>query len=231
MRTSRGTRLRAVAALMAVAFPLLCGVAAAWADEKTDAEQLVERARETLQAFRADASFNDWKSHYRKAEGFLVFPSVIRGGLILGGSGGNGVLVVKDEKAGWVGPAFYTIGGGSVGLLAGVQVSAVLVLVTSERGVTRLFTSGAKVGVDSGVTAGTLSAGAGSATPDLIAVSLSKGLYAGMSLDGSVIAVRGALNDAYYGEPVRPAEILAGAARNAQAEGLKKAAAALAEGK
>jgi len=234
MCTSPLTRiqaLRVMAVVGVIGFALLGSVDWCWADDKAEAEQLVERARETLQNFRQDASFADWKEHYRKAAGFLIYPSLVRGGLILGGSGGTGVLIVKDEKAGWLGPAFYTIGGGSLGLLAGFQVSEVLVLVTSDRGVTRLLTTGAKVGTDSSVAAGEVSAGAGSSSTDLVAVSLSRGLYAGMSLEGAVVAVRDALNRAYYGRAVRPAEILGGAATNPQADGLKKAATALAEGK
>ena len=233
MRTSRLARissLRAAIILVAAGFALLGSAGSVRADDKAEAEELVEQARQTLQTFLQDSSFTDWKGHYRKAEGFLVFPSVVRGGVILGGSGGTGVLIVKDEKSGWLGPAFYTVGGGSLGLQLGVQVSEVLVLVTTERGVTQLLTTGAKIGMDSSVAAGTASAGAGSATADLIGVSLSRGLYAGMSLDGSVIAVRSSLNRAYYGKPVHPAEILAGAVRNAQADGLKKAATALAQG-
>jgi lipid-binding SYLF domain-containing protein len=73
--------------------------------------------------------------------------------------------------------------------------------------------------------------GAGNITADLMVLSRAKGLYAGMSLEGSVVAVRDDLNRAYYGRPVSPAEILGGAVQNPHADPLKKSAAALAAGR
>lgn len=227
-RVSRGTVVaRALLAL------LLCLVLP-WpveADDRVDAEQVVERARLTLESFRSDETFKDWKQTYGQVAGFLIYPSVVKGGFVIGGSGGTGVLLSKDEVSGqWAGPVFYTIGGGSFGLLAGVQVAEVLVLVSTDRAVRRLLTTGGKLGGDMSIVAGPLGAGlgAGNITADLMVLSRAKGLYAGMSLEGSVVAVRGDLNQAYYDRPVSPAEILGGAVQNRHADALKKSAAALA---
>ncbi len=201
------------------------------ADDRTEAQQVVERARLTLEAFREEQTFRDWKDTYGKVAGFLVYPSVVRGGFILGGAGGTGVLLTRDEASGrWAGPVFYTLGGGSLGLLAGVQVAELLVLVSDDRGVRRLLTTGAKLGADLSIVAGPTGAGlgAGNITADLTVLSRAKGLYAGMSLDGSVVAVRDDLNGAYYGRPVSPAEILGGAVQNPHAEAIRRSAAALA---
>jgi lipid-binding SYLF domain-containing protein len=151
---------------------------------------------------------------------------MLRGAFIVGGSGGSGVLVARDDKAGqWHGPAFYTLGGASFGFQAGADAAEVIILAMTERGVTKLLSPQVKLGADISVAAGPVGAGTSAATAglsaDLISFSMSKGLYGGFSVDGSVAGVRTALNQAYYGKPVTPADILIkGAVKNPQAAAL-----------
>jgi lipid-binding SYLF domain-containing protein len=225
---------RATLPLLVAAALQACFAAPARADDKFDAEYLVDRARLTLQEFRADETFTDWKPTYGKAAALLIYPSFLKGGFILGGAGGTGVLLARDEKSGeWIGPVFYNIGGGSIGLQAGVQVAEVLVLVMTDDAVRRLLSTRVRMGGDMSIVAGPVGAGlgAGNITADLVALSRAKGLYAGVTLEGSVVAVKETLNHAYYGQPVRPAEILGGAAANPHADALKRAARALTAGK
>jgi lipid-binding SYLF domain-containing protein len=227
----RRTRAGLVAALLALGTALSPVPVAA--EDRAGAEEVVDRARLTLDEFRRDETFQEWRTTYGKAAAFLIYPAFFKGGFILGGAGGNGVLVAKDERSGrWMGPVFYTIGGGSVGLQAGVQMAEVLVLVASDEGVRRLLSTRPRLGGDMSIVAGPLGAGvgAGNLTADLVSLSKAKGLFAGASLEGSVVAVKERFNHAYYGQPVRPAEILGGAVSNRHADALKKAAAALAAG-
>ena len=95
----------------------------------------------------------------------------------------------------------------------------------TERGVTNLLRPQVKLGADVGVTAGPVGAGAAAASAglsaDLVSYSIAKGLYGGFSVDGSVVGVRTSLNEAYYGKPVTPTEILVkGDVKNPHADDL-----------
>jgi lipid-binding SYLF domain-containing protein len=148
-----------------------------------------------------------------KARAVLICPQLLRGAFIIGVSGGSGVLLVRDTATGqWGGPAFYTIGQASFGLQAGGDASEVLLVALTDRGVSALLSTSAKLGADASIALGPVGWGAEAATQnlsaDIVGYSLSQGLYAGLSLDGAVVATRGALNQAYYGKAMTPIQIL-----------------------
>jgi lipid-binding SYLF domain-containing protein len=213
---------------------LLSGTAPVRADDAQDASQLVDKAKLTVEEFQRDPNMGGFRELAKKAHGMLILPEMIRGAFIIGGSGGTGVLVARDGTVPpWRGPAFYTLGGVSFGLQAGGDVAKVIILAMTERGVTKLLGSQVKLGADISVTAGNVGAGAAAATAglsaDLVSYSMAKGLYGGFSVDGSVAGVRKALNHAYYGKAVSPADILVkGEVKNPQADGLIERVTALA---
>ena len=185
----------------------------AWADDAQDARQLVEKAKLTVEAFRTDSNMGSLRDYAKKAKGMLILPQMLRAAFIVGGSGGSGVLVARDQKTGqWRGPAFHTLGGASFGFQAGADAAEVIILAMTERGVTKLLSPQVKLGADISVAAGPVGAGASAATAglsaDLISYSMSKGLYGGFSVDGSVVGVRTSLNEAFFGKPVSPTDIL-----------------------
>ena len=193
---------------------VLGGALPAVAGEAENAQQLVDKASMTLNAFVADKDMGpSLKALLKKARGVLIYPQVLRGAFIVGVSGGSGTFVAYDAKAKkWGGPAFYTIGEASFGLQAGGDASEVVLVALTERGMTALLTTSAKLGADVGVALGPVGAGAEAATAnlsaDIVSYSRAKGLYAGVSLEGAVVATRGALNKAYYGKEVSPTDIL-----------------------
>lgn len=143
----------------------------------------------------------------------FIAPQVLKGAYIIGASGGSGVLLVRDEKTGRLnGPAFYAIGGASIGFQIGGEASEVILLLMTERGVSSLLSNSLKLGADAGLAVGPVGMGASAATAnlsaDILSFSRSKGLYGGVSLDGAVVAISGDLNDAYYGKRVTPTDIL-----------------------
>ena len=150
---------------------------------------------------------------HRLSEGNVVRPTHGLHEFIVGGQGGSGVFVVRDERAQrWNGPAFYTLGGASIGFQAGAETSEVVALVMTERGMTALLNPTVTLGGDLRVVAGPMGAGIAGATAglsaDIVPYARSKGAYAGVSLQGSVINVRNDLNQAYYGQPVTATDIL-----------------------
>jgi lipid-binding SYLF domain-containing protein len=219
MRDKTGSRLRfgiwgiATACLLvfcaAVAVPTL-----ARADDARDAQQLVEKAKLSLEAFLADPDMSGGlRSLVRRGTAVLIYPQVLRGAFIIGVSGGSGVLLARDEKANtWGGPAFYTIGEASFGLQAGGDAAEIVLVALTERGIAALQSSSVKLGTGFAIAVGPVGAGAEAATvglsADIISYTRTKGLYAGLSLNGAVVATRGGLNHAYYGKEVSPTEIL-----------------------
>ncbi len=183
------------------------------ADDKQEATQLVDKAQFTLEGFMADNKMEAFQGLFKRAKGVLIAPQVLKGAFVVGASGGSGVLLIRDEKTGgWNGPAFYTIGGVSFGLQIGGEASEVILLVMTERGVSSLLANSIKLGVDVGIAAGPVGVGASASTAnlsaDILSFSRSKGLYAGISVDGAVVATRGDWNEAYYGKPLTPTDTL-----------------------
>jgi lipid-binding SYLF domain-containing protein len=183
------------------------------ADDRQEAAQIVEKARFTMENFMKDDNMDAFRDLLHRAEGVFIAPQLLKGAFIVGASGGNGVFLARDRKAGtWSSPAFYTIGGASFGLQIGGEASEVILLMMTDRGVNSLMGNSVKLGGDVGVAAGPVGIGAAASTAnlsaDVISFSRSKGLYGGISLEGAVVAVRGSLNEAYYGKPVTPTDIV-----------------------
>ncbi len=184
------------------------------ADDAMDAQQLVDEARMTFEAFNTDPDMGpSMRAIVQRAKAVLIYPQILRLAFIFGGSGGSGVLLARDENAKvWTGPAFYTIGQFSFGVQAGGEAAEVVLVALTDRGLSALLSTSAKLGADVGIALGPIGAGAEAATAnlsgDIVSYSRAKGLYAGLSVNGAVVATRGALNQAYYGKEVTPSAIL-----------------------
>jgi lipid-binding SYLF domain-containing protein len=189
---------------------LIIAVIPAVAADAEEAQGIVDKARVTFNNFMRDKNYTWLHSHLKDAKGLLIFPQVLKAGFILGGSGGTGVLVVKDEKTGdWSEPAFYTIGAVSFGLQIGGEAAEVIMMAMSQKAIDSLFASSFKLGGDTSIAVGPKGIGAkGNITADFISFAKSKGIYAGINLEGSVVDVRDSLNKAYYGKDVRPVGII-----------------------
>ena len=206
-------KIPVMAAAVLFAFVTVVGQPAV-ADDVQDAQQLVEKARLAFESFTSDANLGqNLRSLVNKARGVLIYPQVLRGAFIIGGSGGSGVLLVRDLSSGkWGGPAFYTIGEVSFGLQAGGDLAEIVLVALTDRGVSALLSTSAKLGADASIALGPIGAGLAGATQnlsaDIVSYSRNRGLYGGLSVEGAVVAVRGALNTAYYGKEVTPTQIL-----------------------
>jgi lipid-binding SYLF domain-containing protein len=210
---------------------LVITVLPAKAADHDEAQAIVDKARITFSSFARDKNYEYLNDNLKNVKGLLIFPQVLKAGFILGGSGGTGVLVARDPKTGnWSEPAFYTIGAISFGLQIGGEAAEVVMMIMNQKAVDSLLTTSVKLGGDTSIALGPIGAGAkGEITADIISFAKSKGIYAGLNLEGSVVGVREGLNKAYYGREASPAEIIVkqevsnkGSARLREA--LKKAA-------
>ncbi len=185
----------------------------ALADDR-EQRDLVDQCRMTLANFVADSNMSWFRDHIRDARGLFIVPQYMKGALIYGAAGGSGVFIAKDEKTGdWSEPAFFTMGAASFGFQFGAQMSEVVLLVLTQRGVDSLLLGNFKLGADGSVAVGPVGAGvAGATTPNLSADLLSfvraKGLFAGVSLEGAALISRDEWSRAYYGKPATPTDIV-----------------------
>lgn len=190
---------------------------------QTEQQDLVNAAETTFSNFTRDPDMTWLQQHFGEAKAVAIAPKVVKAGWIFGGAGGRAVVFARNTQTGrWVGPAFYNIGAASVGFQAGLSVSETVTLVMTEKGLDSLLANSVKLGGDASIAAGPIGAGANSdVTTDFLAFSRSKGIYGGLNLEGSVIAVANDWNRSYYGADVLPPDILVrGNVHNAQADHL-----------
>jgi len=183
------------------------------AHAQTEQQSLVDRATLTVQdMFGPDAASGTPLKALKQAKGILVCPRIFKAGFILGGQGGDCVLVSRGP-GGWSSPAFYTMGSGSVGLQIGVQDSELVLMVMTDRGLQAVLNSQFKFGGDAGIAVATLGAGIEGDTTtalraDIVAFAKSRGLFAGISIQGSVVSSKTGWNQIYYGRPLASQQIV-----------------------
>lgn len=175
-------------------------------------QQLVDKAQLTLEAFASDSQLRDQFKQLRKeARALFIVPQFMRGAFIFGGAGGSGVLIARDEKTGkWGDPVFYNIGSASFGAQIGADVSEMVLVVRTRKGLEEFFTNDFKLGANAGMATGPVGAGmsAQGIAADIVSYARQKGAFAGMALDGAFVSVSNDSNQAYYGKPVRPTDII-----------------------
>ena len=194
---------------LAVTFTL---VIASSAFAATIPEQIISDANGMLKEITEQDDAVNMADTLRGSYAVAIVPSMVKAGLLIGGTYGEG-FILRRENGKWFGPSFYNIGGASFGLQAGAQEVSLLMAVINERGVEAFLSSKTKLGGDVSVAAGPLGRHAQAATDaqakaSIYSYSISKGLFAGFSLDGSVISISVKRNKEYWGEGVSAADAL-----------------------
>ncbi|MFN2578536.1 MAG: lipid-binding SYLF domain-containing protein [Pyrinomonadaceae bacterium] len=155
-----------------------------------------------------------------RAEAVAVFPSVWKGGFIVGGRGGRGVISRRVAN-GWSAPAFFDLGGGSIGLQIGVASTDYILLFMNERAVDSLLNDKFEIGGEGSAAAGPVGRSASASTDvkfnaQILSYSRSKGAFAGLELKGVVIKPDNEDNLQVYGMTAR--DILTGANKISMSE-------------
>jgi lipid-binding SYLF domain-containing protein len=165
----------------------------------------------------------------RNARAVLVCPRIFRGGFIIGGEGGSCVLTARDAAGSWSSPAFFGLASASIGFQIGVQDAQVMVFIMNDRALNAVLDSQFKFGADAGIAIATIGAGIEGGTTaavgaDIVTFSRSRGLYAGLSLSGSLLSSRTDDMQAYYGRPLSARQVVvAMEANSAGADPLRQA--------
>ena len=187
-------------AMMAVAAPRA-------ARAQTNIQALVDRSTLALEEMLAPDSSNQAAQMLPNARAVMICPRIFEASFIVGGSGGQCVLVARAANGTWSYPAFYAIGSGSIGLQLGLKDSELVLLVMTDHGLKALLESQFKFGADASAVVATLGGGVQGATTtavgaDIVGYTKSRGAFAGLSLQGSVLSSRMGWDQAYYGRAV-----------------------------
>ena len=195
---------------------LACMTAAGTLALYAQAEE-AERVKKAAQAFGEIMSVPDKaipQSILDKAEGIAVIPGMLKGGLGIGGHHGKGILSTRNREGNtWSNPAFLTVTGGSFGAQIGAEQVDLVLVVMNKAGIDNLLKNEFKIGGDASVAAGPVGRAAEASTDialraEILSYSRARGLFAGVTLNGSSIREDEEANQRFYGRAVRNADIV-----------------------
>jgi SH3 domain-containing YSC84-like protein 1 len=180
---------------------------------QSDEQSLVDRATLALQDMINQGVSDDPKRMLQRARAVMICPRVFKAGFFFGGEGGACVLLARSGNGTWSYPAFYGMGGGSFGLQIGIQDAQFVMMIMTQKGLRAILDSQFKLGASVSLAVATIGAGIqGSTTSafgaDIIAFSQTRGLFGGISLEGSLMGQRSAWNRAYYGQDMGSQQIV-----------------------
>ncbi len=155
MGFQHGSKHRGVVPALCAAAMMLAMALPAGSADFAEQQQLVDKAKLTLEAFTADPALKDpLRDLGPQARALFIIPQFMRGAFIFGGAGGSGVLLVRHEKSGtWGQPVFYNIGSASFGLQIGADVSEIVLVVRTTKGLEKFYSSDFKLGGNAGMAA------------------------------------------------------------------------------
>ncbi len=182
------------------------------ADDKSDDEKRVADATVVFQEIMGAEDKAIPKAILGKAEGIAVFPGIKKVGLGIGVTRGRGILSVRGP-GGWSAPAFLTITGGSFGLQIGGQSTDLILVISNRKGLENLVRNQFKVGADASVAAGPVGRDAQAATDiqmraQILSYSRARGVFAGVSVNGTTIRQDGDANERLYGRKLTTSQLV-----------------------
>ncbi len=170
----------------------------------TKEEKRVSDATDVLDALLRIPEKSIPPSLLARAYAVAVIPNVIKAGFVFGARRGKGIIVVRQDDETWSNPAFVTLTGGSVGWQAGVESSDIILVFKTRNGVTNIANGKLTLGAEASVSAGPVGRNAAVATDiqfkaEVASYARSRGLFAGVALDGSGVTMDRKANSAFYG--------------------------------
>jgi lipid-binding SYLF domain-containing protein len=200
--------------MLLVAVAVLAASHAMVAQPSSDEARRVADAATVLEEIMAASDNAVPRAIIENAEGIAVFPSLIKGGIVVGAQRGRGVLSVRDKATGgWSSPAFLTVTGGSIGAQFGAQAIDLVLVINNQRGLEQLVKNQFKIGADAAVAAGPVGRDASASTDiqlraQILSYSRARGLFAGVTLNGSTIRQDRDANERYYGAAYTTSQIV-----------------------
>jgi lipid-binding SYLF domain-containing protein len=206
--------MRIRTSLLLLAGIALAGTAAVHAQAREEGRVLI--ASQVLEDLRGVRDQGIPDRLLERAYGIAIIPDLTKLAFFAGGRRGHGVLVVRDKQGRFTNPVFITMTGGSFGWQWGVQLTDIVLVFTTPKGIEGINGGKVTLGADASVAAGPLGRQASAATDaafkaEIYSYSRSRGVFAGLALDGTVIAIDDKADAAFYKKPgVAAGDILAG---------------------
>src|SRR5271165_6521357 len=193
------------------------GMVGTYAFAGSDREETVERMQKSVEVIQSIMSTPDKgipEEVLNGAKCIVVVPNLIKGGFIFGGKHGRGVATCRTAD-GWSAPAFVSVGGGSWGLQIGVEGVDLVMLVMNDRGLQHLLSSKFELTGEGSVAAGTVGRQTSAGTDilmrtEVLTYARSRGIFAGLTLEGAVVEQDNDSTRAIYGHNMRFRSILSG---------------------
>jgi lipid-binding SYLF domain-containing protein len=160
----------------------------------------------------------------REAKGIIIVPALVKVGFIIGGQGGDAVLL-RRNGASWTYPAFYSLGSPSLGLQAGISSAQIVMLLMTDRAVEAVRQERFKLGTEAGLAVFMAGGNEGAASykGDIIGWAKAGGLYVGLTINDSTLEQKPDMNAEYYGRSVPFDDLYMGRACNRDADTLRAA--------
>lgn len=181
----------------------------------SDEAKHIQESSKTLDALTSAPDDRIPEALLARAEAIVVIPSLIKGGFVLGGKHGKGVMSVRDDATGtWSAPGFVKMTGGSIGWQIGVEEVDLVLLVMNRDGVDRLLSDKFTLGGSLSATAGPVGRSTEASTDakisaQILAYSRSRGLFAGATFEGAALHPDGDAIERYYGKSTELRDVLA----------------------
>ena len=174
---------------------------------------LVEKAALTIEKLMVDPDMPELRRFVAASHGVLVIPQLVKGGFIIGGEGGVGVMLTRGADKSWSYPAFYTLAAASIGLQFGGEVKEVVFTFMNDGAISAVLNDQFKLGADASIAVGPFGKGVEASTTtnfseDIYAFSKSVGLFGGGAFEGAAILKDDEMNASYYGSGASPRAIL-----------------------
>ena len=200
--------------VLLMSFVCLAGAAAFAGSARQDSVARLQSSVEVLHAIMAAPDNGIPEEVLTSAKCIVVVPDLIKGGFIFGGKHGRGIASCRTS-GGWSGPAFVSVGGGSWGLQIGVEGVDLVMLVMNDQGFQHLLSSKFQLSGEGSVAAGPVGRHASAGTDwkmntQMLTYSRSKGVFAGITLEGAVVEQDNDSTRAIYGKNMRFRSILSG---------------------
>ena len=176
-------------------------------------EALVEESGKVLGDVQSMPDQNIPEDLMRSCSAIAVFPNTVSAGFVIGGKYGQGIIMVRDTSGKWSSPAIFTIAGGSLGWQIGGQATDFVLVFTNRRSVDGILQGKFKLGADASVAAGPVGRAAEASTDaqlkgGILSYSRSRGLFAGVKLEGAVITQHWEGDEELYGKNLSAKQIL-----------------------
>jgi len=203
------TPTRLIASIVSAVVALGATAVLAQSDEADRVKESAKVLDEIMQA--GDKSIPG--SILAKAAGIAVIPGTIKGGFIVGGEHGRGILSARSQAGAWSPPAFLTLTGGSIGLQIGGSATDIILVIQNQRGLENLIRNEFKIGAGAAVAGGPVGREASAATDaqlraEILSYSRSRGAFAGATIEGSTVKEDKDANGRFYGTKFTTREVV-----------------------